>query len=96
MYAVIVEFVIKPEAREAFAAAMRSQAKTSLESEPGCHQFDVLWPDDAPCDVTLYELYDDAEAFAAHLGTAHFKAFDAQVADMIVSKTVRTARRRVP
>lgn len=96
MHTVIVDFAVRPEHREAFAAAMLGQAETSLASEPGCRQFDVAWSDEDPCHVTLYELYVDAAAFAAHLATDHFVAFDRETAPMIADKSVRQATRRFP
>ncbi|MEM7522936.1 MAG: antibiotic biosynthesis monooxygenase [Pseudomonadota bacterium] len=40
----------------------------------------------------LYEVYDDAAAFDAHLASDHFKDFDAAVAPMVAAKTVRRLR----
>lgn len=90
MFAVTVLFQIKRGQMDAFLPAMRTNAATSLEREPGCHQFDVCTDASAPDDVFLYELYADADAFQAHLESAHFKDFDAAVSQMIVSKEVRT------
>jgi quinol monooxygenase YgiN len=41
----------------------------------------------------LYELYDDEAAFAAHLETPHFKAFDREVAPWVVGKVVHAWRK---
>ncbi|UES45727.1 putative quinol monooxygenase [Roseibium aggregatum] len=90
MYAVTVVFQIKAEAVEDFLPLMIANAEASLKDEPGCRQFDVCTDPDRPGDVFLYELYDDADAFQAHLQTPHFKSFDAKVARMIAQKTVRT------
>lgn len=88
MYAVHVVFELKPEHVAAFQARVIRQASDSLALEPGCRRFDA-WSDAArPELVHLYELYDDAAAFDAHLGSAHFAAFDAEVAEMIALKTV--------
>ena len=96
MHVVIVDFTVKPEAVQAFAVAMTEQARVSLETEGGCRQFDVVWSDDAPHRVFLYEIYDSPAAFAAHLDSEHFKRFDRQVAPMIVDKRVRRMTRRFP
>lgn len=90
MFAVVVTFQIKPEAAAAFLPLMLGNAKTSLADEPGCHQFDVATDPARPEEVFLYELYDDAAAFDAHLASAHFHAFDAATAEMIAQKSVRT------
>ena len=89
MIAVIVEVEVKPERLAEFTPRMELQAGNSVELEPLCHQFDVWQAPDAPEKVTLYEVYENRAAFDAHLATEHFKDFDAAVAEMLVSKTVR-------
>lgn len=90
MFAVTVVLKTDPTQREAFQALMRTNAQTSLAEEPGCHRFDICRNADDPDTVFLYELYDDRAAFEAHLQSAHFKSFDAAVADMVLGKEVIT------
>ncbi|MCV3274314.1 putative quinol monooxygenase [Roseobacter sinensis] len=90
MFAVVVTFQIKPEAISAFMPLMTQNAKTSLAEELGCLQFDVATDISRPGEVFLYEIYDNAAAFEAHLASAHFKAFDAATRNMIASKSVTT------
>lgn len=90
MFVVYVDLTIRPEDLETFLPLMRANAKASLETEPGCRQFDVIGVSDAPTEFMLYELYDDKAAFDAHLKTQHFLEFDAKVADMVTHKAVRT------
>lgn len=89
MYVVTVEFVIKQDQVEAFAPLMAANAAASVRDEPGCSQFDVCWDPEGKPVCFLYEIYDDATAFQAHLASAHFKSFDAQVTDMVAEKSVR-------
>ncbi len=86
MYAVVVNFRIKPNQINDFLPLMRDNAATSLKEETGCRTFDI-WRNGT--DVFLYEIYDDAAAFQDHLGSDHFKTFDAAVAEMIAQKEVR-------
>jgi len=95
VYVVTVVFEAKPEHAEAFRAAMLANAKVSRETEPGCRQFDVC-VEAGTGRVFLYELYDDRAAFEAHLASAHFKAFDAQVRDWVARKDVRSYERIAP
>lgn len=88
MHAVLVQFEVDVTRLEEFMPLMAANADTSLKSEPGCLRFDICTDPARPGDVMLYELYEDAEAFAAHLGSVHFKTFDAAVADMIKGKHV--------
>lgn len=96
MYVITVIFKIKPEHQSAFAAAMVENARASLETEPGCHQFDVAFAPDDPTTCFLYELYTDKTAFEAHLASAHFKSFDATVAPWLADKSVQAYERAWP
>jgi len=89
-YAVVVTFTIKPDVLEKFTDLIRTNARTSMREETGCHQFDVATDPDRPNEVFLYEIYSDRAAFDTHLASAHFLAFDAAVGSMIASKVVRT------
>ena len=90
MFAVTVLFKIREGDLAAFLPLMTENAAASLKSEPACRQFDVCTDPARPDEVFLYEIYDDEAAFKIHLETAHFKSFDAAVADMVQDKTVRT------
>ena len=90
MYAVVVTLTLKPDQMNSFMPLMRRNAETSLTEEPGCRQFDVATDPARPEEVFLYEIYDSADAFAAHLSSGHFKDFDAATAEMIADKTVQT------
>ena len=90
MFAVVVTFQIKPGAMDAFLPLMAANARTSLAQEPDCHRFDVCTDSARPDEVFLFELYSGRAAFDAHLASAHFLAFDADLAGMIAAKTVQT------
>ncbi len=79
MFAVTVNFVIKPGHVDEFVAAMKTQAFNSLTREAGCHQFDVCFDPADPCRIFLYELYTDRAAFDLHLQTEHYLNFDKTV-----------------
>ena len=87
MYVVTVTFRIAETRMEEFLPLMTENARTSLAEETGCHQFDVCRTPGENL-VFLYEIYSDKAAFDTHLASAHFKAFDRAVADMIVEKSV--------
>lgn len=90
MFVVIVDFVVKPDFVQAFRAEMLANARASRDREPGCRRFDVAFSEKDNSAVFLYELYDDAAAFAAHQQQLHFKEFDAKTAPWVASKAVRT------
>jgi autoinducer 2-degrading protein len=88
MQALIVEFRIKPDHVDAFAAAIIDNARASRDTEPGCRQFDVCTDPAQPGLFFLYELYDDEAAVQAHLASAHFLKMNAATADWVERKTV--------
>ena len=90
MYAVCVTFQIEQGAMAAFLPLMHDNAKTSLATETGCLQFDVLTDGAHPQEVFLYERYADRAAFDTHLQSAHFKPFAAATQHLIAAKDVRT------
>lgn len=90
MLAVTVLFRVKEDHVEAFREAVLKQAGNSLTHEPQCRQFDVCFDSEQPQDVFLFEVYDNAEAFAAHRQTPYFAEFAATVADWVESKDLRT------
>ncbi len=93
MYIVTVTFQIKPAHIAAFMPAMQANANESVLREPDCHQFDVCVAWDDPHRVFLYEVYESAEAFQAHLAAPHFNTFNALTAPWVESKTVNTYTR---
>jgi len=96
MHVVIVEFEIEPGRMADFLPLMLANAGLSLEREAGCRVFDVCTDAARRDAVFLYEVYDDATAFAAHLASDHFRAFDAATRSMISRKSVRELTRLAP
>lgn len=98
-FALTVRFVLRPGALPAFLPLVEANAATSVREEPGCLRFDVCTPEaGGPGDgdeVFLYELYEDAAAFDAHLATPHFLAFDAATRDLVADKRVARLHARV-
>lgn len=88
MFCVAVTFEIEPSAFKTFVSRVKQQAEDSLTLEPLCHRFDVLIADDLSARVFLYELYENRDAFDAHLRSPHFLAFDRDVGPSVVEKKV--------
>ena len=89
MFSLLVQVEVRPEDREEFLAAIGTNAESSVRDEPGCHRFDVSAVEGEDTRFVLYELYDDAAAFAAHKQTPHFRAWR-QVADRVIAVQVNT------
>ena len=89
MYVITVDFVVKPQFKEVFLAAMKKQAHDSLTQEENCTQFDVCLNAEDPNHVFLYEIYSTQADFQDHLESVHFKKFSEAVASWVESKTVK-------
>ncbi|MGN8157378.1 putative quinol monooxygenase [Salinisphaera sp. RV14] len=87
-FVVIAEFTVKPEQREAFLDHAHEDARQSLTNEPGCHQFDVLVPEDGGNVVVLHEAYTDRAAFDAHRRMPHYQPFKDSTAPLLATDPV--------
>lgn len=87
-YAILVDFRLKPGAREEFRRLIDVNAGQSVRDEEGCSRFDVLEVSDDDDRILLYEVYRDRAAFDAHLETPHYAVFNAQSADLVAGKSV--------
>src|SRR5215212_8035399 len=78
MVVLSVSIDVKPEHTAEFIASMLANARGS-RAEPGNLRYDVLRSTDDPNHFTLYEVYRDDAAMAAHRETPHFQAWAAAV-----------------
>jgi quinol monooxygenase YgiN len=79
---------VKPEYIEQFRQATVENARNSVQ-EPGIARFDVLQQADDPACFVLVEVYRNPEAPAKHKETAHYQAWAAAAADMLVEPRTR-------
>jgi autoinducer 2-degrading protein len=101
MYVLVVSARVKPEQRGRFLEAIEENAVSAVRDEPGCLRFDIVRDNDDPDHYLFYEVYRDAEAFAAHRDSEHFArwreaadevlsdALEATHAAMVVTRTDR-------
>jgi quinol monooxygenase YgiN len=87
-YVVAVDFTLHTGTMAHFMPLMLDNAEKSRTLEPGCDRFDVCVPAGETDRVFLYEIYKDEAAFAAHLKTEHFIAFDATTKSMIKERHI--------
>jgi (4S)-4-hydroxy-5-phosphonooxypentane-2,3-dione isomerase len=95
-FVLIVEFEIKPENYDKFHPLIAKNARQSVELEPGCSVFDVVSAPEDRSRITLYEVYDDEEAFKAHMAMPHVAEFFGAAKPMIVNQTARKLTRTAP
>lgn len=75
MFSLVVQMEVRPGRREEFLAGIAANAEASVRDEPGCLRFDVCSVEGDANRFLLYELYVDAEAFAAHKASPHFASW---------------------
>ena len=89
MFSLVVQMEVRPGRREEFLAGMAANAEASVRDEPGCLRFDVCAVDGDENRFLLYELYTDADAFAAHKAAPHFAQWRA-IAEQVLVGQVNT------
>lgn len=87
-----VDVHVKPDAVEAFRAAILDNARHSVE-EPGVARFGVVQSVEDPTRFVLVEVYRSPDAQAAHKETAHYQRWRDAVADLMAEP--RTSARYV-
>ena len=84
-FVLLVELEIVPAELENYKAAVKENSQTAVREEPGCREHNVVFEKNNPTHIFVFEIYDSAEALAAHLASAHFKKYRAATANMITS-----------
>ena len=85
MFTVIVSLRVKPDMVGRFLEVMGETSRASRRDEPGCLRFDVVRDNDDPDHYLFYEVYRDADAFAAHRDSDHFAQWR-EAADVCLSE----------
>ncbi len=88
MNALVVSIDVKREHVDEFIAATLANARGS-RTEPGNLRYDVLRSADDPNHFTLYEVYRDGAAMAAHRETPHYQKWAAAVEPWLVQPRSR-------
>jgi quinol monooxygenase YgiN len=71
---------------ERFKAAAKENAEATLRNEPGARAFHAVSEKGDPSRIRVFEMYADAQAYQAHLHSAHFQKFRAATDPMITSR----------
>ena len=86
MFSLMVQMEVRPGRRAEFLAGMAANAEASVRDEPGCLRFDVCSVGSDENRFVLYELYTDAEAFAAHKAAPHFAQWRTVADEVLVGQ----------
>jgi quinol monooxygenase YgiN len=85
-FVLVVELEIDAAQLDKFKAAIKENGETAVRVEPGCRSFNAVFEKDSPTKVRLFEVYENADAFKAHLETPHFKKYAEVTKDMVKSR----------
>jgi quinol monooxygenase YgiN len=81
----IAKIVVDSSQLENYKSALKENVEASVAKEPGVISLFAVYDKDKPTHVTVLEIYADADAYKAHLQTAHFKKYKSTVANMVTS-----------
>ena len=85
-YARIAELEIDLAQLQNFTAATKEVGETSVRVEPGCLVLYAVSEKENSGRVIVVESYRDADAYAAHIQSPHFKKFRATTDGMVKSR----------
>jgi quinol monooxygenase YgiN len=85
LYINAVDIDVLPGQVETYLSAIKEVGAASIQSEPGCSEFNITVSQKDPNHLFIFEVYNDAAAFHAHLQTDHYKKY-AAVAKKVVAK----------
>jgi quinol monooxygenase YgiN len=81
----LAELQINPAQLEAYSAALREQIETAIRVEPGVLALHAVAHTDDPARISVFEIYEDSDAYRAHLEAPHFKKYKETVEKMVKS-----------
>jgi (4S)-4-hydroxy-5-phosphonooxypentane-2,3-dione isomerase len=86
LYINAADIDIVPGQIEIYLAALKENGAAAVQSEPGCREFNITVSQKDPNHVFVFEVYDSAAAFDAHLNTDHFKKYAATAKNIVAKR----------
>ena len=90
-YVRLAELEIDPAQLASFHSAVKEGIETAVRVEPGVLALYAVAEKEHPSRVIVLEIYTDAQAYATHLETPHFKQFRATTDTMVTSRKLLDA-----
>jgi quinol monooxygenase YgiN len=84
-YVQIAEIEIDRAQLDAYDAAVKEHAETAIRVEPGVLVLYVSAEKDNPTHIRVFEVYQDRQAYLAHLQTPHFVKYKSTTEKMVKS-----------
>jgi (4S)-4-hydroxy-5-phosphonooxypentane-2,3-dione isomerase len=88
LYVNAVDIDVVPGKIENYLAAIKEVGAASIKSEPGCSEFDITVSQKDPNHLFIFEVYENAAAFDAHLKSDHYKKYAATAKDVVAKREV--------
>ena len=88
MYCIVVSNRVEEGKEKEYLAIMQENAKSSVNNEVGCIQFDILEDFSNPQLFHLYEIYQSPEALAEHKTTPHYLSSREKLANIVAEQSV--------
>jgi autoinducer 2-degrading protein len=88
LYINAVDVDVVPGQIENYLAAIKEVGATTIKTEPGCREFDITVSQKDPNHLFIFEVYDNATAFDAHLKSDHYKKYAAAAKDTVAKREV--------
>ena len=87
----LAELEIDPVHLETFRGLLKAEIEASIAAEPGVRALYAVSLADDPSRIRIFEIYDDLQAYAAHLRAPHFLDYKARTQAMVRSLTLLEA-----
>src|SRR6202035_3364945 len=88
LYINAVDIDVVPGQIENYLAAIKEVGAATIKSEPGCSEFDITVSQKDPNHLFIFEVYDNAAVFDAHLKSDHYKKYAATAKDAVAKREV--------
>ncbi len=81
----IAKLIIDSVQLDAYKAALKLHAETAVKVEPGVLNLYAVYEKNNPTHVTVFEIYENKEAYKSHLLTSHFLKYKTGTKEMVKS-----------
>ena len=88
LYINAVDIDVVPGQIENYLAAIKEVGAATIKSEPGCSEFDITVSQKDPNHLFIFEVYDNAAVFDAHLKSDHYRKYAATAKDAVAKREV--------
>jgi quinol monooxygenase YgiN len=79
----VAKLQIDPAQLENYKSMLKEAIETAIRIEPGVLTLYAVYEKEHPTQVTIFEIYANADAYKAHLQTPHFKKYKSGTQDMV-------------